>query len=477
MSATKAIYKQPSNQGPGRTMRHALLPLLVAALLLGAASPALASDEGPRSPTGQEKQETQGGSGKSGTSEDSTASDSSSASTPPENPTREESAQGRKSGEISGATNDPTPADATGAPTPAAAPTADPAESTERDEGDGKGRGRGKGDDKRADPAPVGAFALEQVNQKATGEYVAFTYNDTGVQDFTAGGVTLFNLTVTSDAEGKGRAGDSRIRAQGAQMRLDVNGFRFTAHDAPTAVARAEVSGKAVLDFAEGVTVTPTENGRARFVAGNVSGTVKGHGLVVTGSSVSVDDGLLLFLDTPRGAFDVHRQDIGAAISKGHVGAEATFSQEEDAVKQDVVSYNNVTMTTVKAERGNLTLLVEGHGLEGRVLVLNVDGRMLGAASADQLTILLDNLTIERASNLTDILDPDDDGYQPEYYIVHDPIAAPDAYQLIVTVPHYSVHTLSVTTAFVLPPPSVVMGIVAGLIVLVPSAFVLFRRK
>jgi hypothetical protein len=39
------------------------------------------------------------------------------------------------------------------------------------------------------------------------------------------------------------------------------------------------------------------------------------------------------------------------------------------------------------------------------------------------------------------------------------------------------VHTLSVTTALVLPPPSVVVGVVAGLAVLAPSAFLLFRRK
>lgn len=405
-------------------MRHALLPLLlVAALLAAAASPALAAD-GPRSPTGAERQEE-----------------------------RDDRDSGR-SGEAPGATHRP----------------------DDKDDGDGDDDRSGHGGDDRREVAPVGAFAVEQRAQKATGEYVTFAYNATGVQDFAAGGVTLFNLTVEPDAE-RGRAGDSRIRATGAQMRLDLDGFRFVAHDSPTAVARAQLDGAVRVDFVPAATVTPLDGERVRFTIGNLSGTLKGDDLVVRGNSVSAEEHVLVFLDTPRGAFDVHRQDIGQAISKGHVGAEATITGGADELKQDVVSYGNVTMTTVKAERGNLTLLVEGHGLEGRVLVLNVDGRVLGAAKAEDLNILLDNLTIQRADNLTDILDPDDDGYLPEYYIVHDPISAPDAYQLIVTVPHYSVHTLSVTTAFVLPPPSVVVGIVAGLVVLVPSAFVLFRRK
>jgi hypothetical protein len=132
-------------------------------------------------------------------------------------------------------------------------------------------------------------------------------------------------------------------------------------------------------------------------------------------------------------------------------------------------------MTTIKAERGNLTVMVEGHGLDGRVLVLNVDGRMLGADRADKLNITLDNESIEHAADLADALDPDDDGFDPEYYLVYDPAA--EAFQLIVTVPHYSVHTLTVATFLEIVPPSVTVGILVGVLVVVPMALVLFRRK
>lgn len=100
---------------------------------------------------------------------------------------------------------------------------------------------------------------------------------------------------------------------------------------------------------------------------------------------------------------------------------------------------------------------------------------MLGAENGEKLNVILDDLSIGPASNFTDILDPDDDGYTPEYYIIYDPGA--HVFQLIVTLPHYSVHTLSVTTLLEILKPSVVIGILAGTALLIPAALVLFRRK
>lgn len=330
-------------------------------------------------------------------------------------------------------------------------------------------------------PAPLGTFQVDHAQEVVRGDYVTFTYDADGVRNFTAGGVLLYDLSVEpSEDEEDGdapRTGPARIAAHGAELRLRAPTFTFVAHDNPAAVSRVEAEdGVVTLTFAPGAQVQPAEDDRATFAVGNLTGTLRGDDLRVEGASVVSEERILVFLDRPRGDFDVHREHIGKAIAKGHVGAEATFNRRDGGVEQEVVSYGNVTMTTVKAEEGNLTVLVEGHGLEGRVLVLNVDGRVLGASQADHLNLMLDNASIPRASNLTDVLDPDDDGYSPEYYIVHDPLAAPDAFQLIVTVPHYSVHTLSVTTAFALPPPSVVVGLVAGLALLVPSALVLFRR-
>jgi hypothetical protein len=355
-------------------------------------------------------------------------------------------------------------------------------------------QGRGRGGE-RGPPAEIGAFVAE--NDSVTGEHLSFSFSDAGIEGFRAQNITLFDVAVTGETEDDDDADDDdrdeeqgrapRVIAEGSFFRVRTQNFTFSAHDNPGAVSKLDADGTFVITFARGVVLSAGENGTVRFTVAGINGTLRGDELATSGQRVSGVDDALLYLDAPRGEFDVHREDIGEAIAKGHVGAEASFNARpadagqnasDDAPRgheQEVVSYGNVTMTTVKAERGNLTVLVEGHGLEGRVLVLNVDGRMIGADRADKLNITLDNESIEPASTLEDALDPDDDGFDPEYYIVWDPTV--EAFQLIVTVPHYSVHTLTVATLVEILPPSVTAGILVGVLVVVPMALVLFRRK
>lgn len=345
----------------------------------------------------------------------------------------------------------------------------------------GQGRGPSSDEDedrRRGPPAPLGAFQVEESTRVATGEHVSFRYGEGGIDDFAVAERTLFDIVATSDpdAEDDGDEEDRRgaARSQGPELRVRLENFTFTAHDMPTAASKVKADLIQVL-FEEGVVLSHETDERVRFSYGDVTGAIRGEGLSVTGRTVSGDDQVLIFLDKPRGEFDKHHRDIGQAIAKGHVGAEATYNFAQGVLEQNVVSYGNVNMTTVKAEEGNLTVLIEGHGFDGRVIVLNVDGRVLGAQNAEKLEVKLDNVSTRQASNLSDILDPDDDGYQPEHYLVYDPQV--NAFQLLVTLPHYSVHTLSVTSPFVLPPPSVVIGIVAGVALLVPAAIMLFRRR
>ena len=348
-----------------------------------------------------------------------------------------------------------------------------------------RGRGRGRSTDgpltedeiEQLRPGPsVGMFRMEHNSRVVHGRHVSFLFNDTGVQDFSAAGVNLFDLTVTPGEDDRsGRRPE--VGGHGAALILRSPSFTFKAHDNPGAVAKLESDGAASRAFGPDARLVEASEGRVDFVVGNVSGSVRAREVNLTGQTVTVEGEALVFLSQSRGLFDKHRDDVSLAIGKGHVGAEATIGKREgiEELVEEVVSYGNVTMTTLKAERGNLTLAVEGHGTEGRVLVLNVDGRVVGAQKREDLTILMDNMSIPAATDLADVLDPENDGYMPEYYVVFDP--ATESFQLLVSVPHYSVHILSVTTPIPLPPPSVVLGIVAGVALLVPGAYVLFRRK
>lgn len=359
------------------------------------------------------------------------------------------------------------PASAVQGGSPSTVPTEDRGRDDERDGDKSEDRGRSK--DRR--PAAIGSFDLAASARTVTGEFVSFSYNDASLTDFRVGGVKLFDLRVDGAAEDDAR----EPRVEGAQVKLRTKSLEARIHDNPAAMTKVETDGFVILAFPAGAVVTVADDERAEFTIGNVSGHVRGKALALAGTDLTSTDGVLVLLNRPQGDFDVHRGEISRAVARGDVGAEASFNKAGEDVEQDVVQYGNVTLTTVKAERGNLTLLVDGQGFDGRVLVLNVDGRVIGASQREDLQVLFDNETIQQADTLQDVLDPDDDGLDAEYYVVFDPAA--QAFQMIVSVPHYSVHTLSVTTLIPLPAPSVVIGLVAGALLLVPSALLLFRRS
>lgn len=346
----------------------------------------------------------------------------------------------------------------------------EPLESTDRGRSNGDDD-RGKDDEHRPPtPIPIGEFAVDESTGTAEGEFVTFTYNHSGVQGFTANGTRLFDLIALD-----GSLPDAgEVRVDGSRLKLEGEGFKVVVHDNPTAVSRIETDEPIRIEFAEGTTLA-SDGHHYVFTINNTTGKIKGDNITINGTTLVAAGDILVLVDNSRGSIDDHRPDINEAIGKGHVGAEASFNKRENDTEAEVVSYGNVTMTTVKAERGNLTVLIEGHGFDGRVLVLNVDGRVIGASQSDHLNILFDNASMTRASGLADALDPDDDGIAAEYYVVFDPEL--EAFQLIVSVPHYSVHTLSVGLIEVLPPPSVIFGVVFGVALLVPSAWALFRKK
>ncbi|HEX2022162.1 MAG TPA: hypothetical protein VHH36_05575 [Candidatus Thermoplasmatota archaeon] len=328
-------------------------------------------------------------------------------------------------------------------------------------------RERGKG---RGPSVAIGEFAV--AGGQARGEFVSFDYNASGLGAFTADGVRLFDLAV----EG-GLPHLAEARVQHAQLRLEAEGFRLVVHDNPAAVTRIDSDRAVSLTFVDGTQLSVSREGeQVTFAVGDLAGKVRGDDVRLEGRTVRAEGLILFLLDSGRSsAFESSRPHIVSAIERGHVGVEASFGRGASAVEQDVVSYGNVTLTTLRAERGNLTVQVEGHGFSGRVIVLNVDGRVLGAAEADKLDVKFDHEPIAQADDLVDALDPDNDGLKAEYYLVFDPMQ--EAFQLVVSVPHYSVHTLSIASIVPLPPPSVVVGVLAGVALLVPSALVLFRRK
>jgi hypothetical protein len=112
-------------------------------------------------------------------------------------------------------------------------------------------------------------------------------------------------------------------------------------------------------------------------------------------------------------------------------------------------------------------------------VVLHVDPALVGNATPERLVLrYFDDHTdgtqteviFAKADSIADVLDPTNDAGRPEYWVVADA----DGLQVLVSVPHWSTHTVTLAGLGIVLPPSVMMGLVAGVIGTMVAATAMF---
>jgi len=126
----------------------------------------------------------------------------------------------------------------------------------------------------------------------------------------------------------------------------------------------------------------------------------------------------------------------------------------------------------VRADASEVTLELDVAQHEGRTLVFHLD-EPLAARLAQGLEVRFDGAPARQASGLGDVLDPSDDGNAAEWWLVHDG----DGAAVLLSVPHFSVHTVSFSARLAEVLPSLApYGAVGAMGVLLVAAAVLVRR-
>lgn len=126
---------------------------------------------------------------------------------------------------------------------------------------------------------------------------------------------------------------------------------------------------------------------------------------------------------------EVHPGEGGpAAVAGGHVQVRQAYGGPDDEVKAGV---------TVEAPDGS----------EGTVIRMTLNQSALPdveiTEAVDRLEVHFDNESIAAADDLEDALDWSDDGGEPEYLI----LVGAEEVEILVTVPHFSPHTVEVVTS------------------------------
>lgn len=315
-------------------------------------------------------------------------------------------------------------------------------------------------------PKPVVGRISVNASASATGcskgDWVSFCV-DAGARrltDFSAAGRLVLS---SMDIPG---TGPIAVKAQPGALRVETDGFVIVLYDSPAGTLRVEApSGPASvrLQLAGAMQASVTEDGAALRAPGfeallllTADGTVSASEGQVTMHLEPGRDapaGFVLRAVPPQpapspepapGPVIAARASLAAelpkAIAEQKVAAETYIALEGGAVKTSVVPYISaaVNVTVAEATADALELSVDVSDHRGRTLVFHLGEGVLTARGG--FRVLYDGAPIELATDLADVLDPDDDGLAAEYVIVEGSAGL----EVIVSVPHFSIHTLRV---------------------------------
>ncbi|HDS59681.1 MAG TPA: hypothetical protein ENN54_05250 [Thermoplasmatales archaeon] len=168
-------------------------------------------------------------------------------------------------------------------------------------------------------------------------------------------------------------------------------------------------------------------------------------------------------------------ETVERALEAGLLGAEITVVRADGGYRTDAISYfNNVTIRngTLNPNRAEFTVSGD-HYATGKTVKINMGKDVL---SSRDLQVLFDGEPIPLADDLEDVLNPDDDGLQPEYVMVNVTAGDGGEFFLLVSIPHFSEHTITVESVLRNP---VFLGLAAvgALTVVMVASWALFRKR
>jgi len=166
---------------------------------------------------------------------------------------------------------------------------------------------------------------------------------------------------------------------------------------------------------------------------------------------------------------------VEGAIKTGVLGGEITVVKNGKDYLTDTVSYyNNVTIRNETLSRKQADFIISGdHHTTGKTVKINIGQNVF---STNKLEVLFDGEPISLADDLEDVLNPNDDGLQPEYVMVNVTAGGGDEFFLLVSVPHFSEHRITIRSVIQNPVFFAIAAVSAIALVMVAS-WAMFRKK
>ena len=270
-----------------------------------------------------------------------------------------------------------------------------------------------------------------------------------------------------------------KISFSGPQIFFTYNNCSVELHDATIRFLRIQSPGKIVFSNLTGHNITKTSGTVATLRKGDFCGMIIGSKDLAVNDGEVVVNGEAMFRGITLQSNEPHAKEILTiedALKCGSLGGEITIVKEGNKVDWISTSYyNNVTielmndtMTDKKAE-----FIVSGdEHTAGKTIKINV-GK--GAISSKDLKVKFDGEEIPMADNITDVLNPNDDGLQPEYVLVNIEGGKGNEFFLLISVPHFSKHIITLQSLSENPLFSAI-AIASAFTVLAVASWALFKK-
>ncbi len=134
------------------------------------------------------------------------------------------------------------------------------------------------------------------------------------------------------------------------------------------------------------------------------------------------------------------RLEIDRSIESGNVAGEINIQLGNNSeYEHEITIYDGVNISPVKIFEGELSLIVSGNEYStGKTIAITVDQNLFG--NTQDLTVKYDGESIEMADNISDVLNPNNDGLHAEYLIM----LGANGIEILISIPHFSEHEITI---------------------------------
>jgi len=132
---------------------------------------------------------------------------------------------------------------------------------------------------------------------------------------------------------------------------------------------------------------------------------------------------------------------INEAIKNGNIGAKISFQEDRGQLWTEQIVYTDITISSKMDEKNKeITLIVMSENVTGKTIMFSLPKTLF---KMDWIVIKYDGIQINKANNLSDVLNSSDDGPDSEFYVIE---SENNAFLMFVSIPFFSEHTITIAS-------------------------------